>query len=214
MPAPLKEALVRETARRGSNVNDVAAGILADEFGVDYVPSGRRRKVLAGSSPVLLLRVPQELKDEIHAEASRRDTNANDVILAALADGLGIPSQPRTAERRRKEVMATTNGSKNGARSKDKVRVALIGVGNCANSLLQGVEYYKDAKAEDSVPGLMHVDLGGYHISDIEFTAAFDVVKGKVGARPRRRHLGAPERHDQVRRRAEDRRQGRPRHDP
>ncbi len=181
MPAPLKEALVRETARRGSNVNDVAAGILADEFGVDYAPSGRRRKVLAGSSPVLLLRVPQELKDEIHAEASRRDTNANDVILAALADGLGIPSQPRTAERRRKEVMATTNGSKNGARSTDKVRVALIGVGNCANSLLQGVEYYKDAKAEDSVPGLMHVDLGGYHISDIEFTAAFDVVKGKVG---------------------------------
>ena len=51
MPAPLKEALVRETARRGSNVNDVAAGILADEFGVDYVPSGRRRKVLAGPAP-------------------------------------------------------------------------------------------------------------------------------------------------------------------
>ena len=61
------------------------------------------------------------------------------------------------------------------------MRVAIIGVGNCANSLLQGVEYYKDAKAEDGVPGLMHVDLGGYHISDIEFTAAFDVVKGKVG---------------------------------
>ena len=181
MPAPLKEALVRETARRESNVNDVAAGILADEFGVDYAPSGRRRKVLAGSSPVLLLRVPQELKDEIHAEASRRSSNANDVILAALADGLGIPSRPRRAERRRKETMASTNGSKNGARAKDKVRVAIIGVGNCANSLLQGVEYYKDAKPEDSVPGLMHVDLGGYHISDIEFTAAFDVVKGKVG---------------------------------
>ncbi|MBA2643102.1 MAG: inositol-3-phosphate synthase, partial [Actinobacteria bacterium] len=77
--------------------------------------------------------------------------------------------------------MATTNGSKNGARSKEKVRVALIGVGNCANSLLQGVEYYKDAAPENSVPGLMHVNLGGYHISDIEFTAAFDVVKGKVG---------------------------------
>ena len=77
--------------------------------------------------------------------------------------------------------MADTNGSKNGARSKDKVRVAIIGVGNCANSLLQGVEYYKDAKADETVPGLMHVDLGGYHISDIEFTAAFDVVKGKVG---------------------------------
>ena len=76
--------------------------------------------------------------------------------------------------------MASTNGS-NGRARKDKVRVALIGVGNCANSLLQGVEYYKDASPEGSVPGLMHVDLGGYHISDIEFVAAFDVVKGKVG---------------------------------
>ena len=76
-----------------------------------------------------------------------------------------------------------SNGSTNGSSryQQDKVRVAIIGVGNCANSLLQGVEYYKDAKSEDSVPGLMHVDLGGYHISDIEFTAAFDVVKGKVG---------------------------------
>jgi myo-inositol-1-phosphate synthase len=176
MPSPLKGALVRETARRESNVNDVAASILAEAFGVSYAPTGRRRKVLAGGSPVVLLRIPEELKDEIHAEAARRGTNANDVILAALADGLGIPSTGR-----RKETMAQTNGSKNGGRAKDKVRVALIGVGNCANSLLQGVEYYKDAKPEDSVPGLMHVDLGGYHISDIEFTAAFDVVKGKVG---------------------------------
>ena len=86
-----------------SNVNDVAAGILANEFGVTYSPTGRRRKVLAGSSPVLLLRVPQELKDEIHAEASRRDSNANDVILAALADGLGVPAQ---SNRKGKELMA------------------------------------------------------------------------------------------------------------
>ena len=77
--------------------------------------------------------------------------------------------------------MASTNGSKNGARAKDKVRVAIIGVGNCANSLLQGVEYYKAAKPEDSVPGLMHVDLGGYHIRDVEFSAAFDVTTDKVG---------------------------------
>src|SRR5579864_8383722 len=65
--------------------------------------------------------------------------------------------------------------------SNGKVRVAIIGVGNCANSLLQGREYYKDAKEDEFVPGLMHVNLGGYHIRDIEFTAAFDVVKGKVG---------------------------------
>ncbi len=180
MSASLKGALVRESARRHSNVNDVAVGILADEFGTSYEPSGRRRKVLAGGSPVILLRVPQVLRNEIHDQAARSGANANDVILAALADGLGVPSATNR-KRKGKETMANTNGSKNGARSKDKVRVAIIGVGNCANSLLQGVEYYKDAKAEDSVPGLMHVDLGGYHISDIEFTAAFDVVKGKVG---------------------------------
>ncbi len=62
-----------------------------------------------------------------------------------------------------------------------KVRVAIIGVGNCASSLVQGVHYYKDARDDASVPGLMHVNLGGYHIHDIEFTAAFDVVDTKVG---------------------------------
>jgi myo-inositol-1-phosphate synthase len=74
------------------------------------------------------------------------------------------------------------NGKQNGkARVDDTVRVALVGVGNCANSLLQGVEYYKDAPDDQFVPGLMHVNLGGYHIRDIEFTAAFDVTKDKVG---------------------------------
>src|SRR6187431_3212100 len=75
--------------------------------------------------------------------------------------------------------MASTNGK--APRSDDKVRVALIGVGNCASSLVQGVEYYKDAAKDDFVPGLMHVDLGGYHIRDIEFSAAFDVNVTKVG---------------------------------
>jgi myo-inositol-1-phosphate synthase len=63
----------------------------------------------------------------------------------------------------------------------DKVRVAIIGVGNCASSFVQGVHYYKDADPNELVPGLMHVDLGGYHISDIEFTAAFDIDATKVG---------------------------------
>ena len=66
------------------------------------------------------------------------------------------------------------------ARSK-KVRVAIIGVGNCASSLVQGVEFYREASADESVPGLMHVDLGGYHIRDVEFSAAFDVAESKVG---------------------------------
>ena len=62
-----------------------------------------------------------------------------------------------------------------------KLRVAIIGVGNCASSLVQGVEFYKKAKDDDFVPGLMHVNLGGYHIRDIEFSAAIDIDKNKVG---------------------------------
>src|SRR5438128_4292673 len=89
--------------------------------------------------------------------------------------------------------MAAKNGSKHNdraargtvvrpdSRSRRKVRVAILGVGNCASSLVQGVEYYRDAKPGASIPGLMHVDLGGYHIRDIEFSAAFDIDKDKVG---------------------------------
>jgi myo-inositol-1-phosphate synthase len=77
--------------------------------------------------------------------------------------------------------MAET-ASQNGHRaSSGKVRVAIVGVGNCASSFVQGVQYYQNAKAGESVPGLMHVDLGGYHISDIEFSAAFDIDADKVG---------------------------------
>ncbi len=61
------------------------------------------------------------------------------------------------------------------------VNVAIIGVGNCASSLVQGVHYYKDAKEDEFVPGLMHVNLGGYHVADINFVAAFDIDKNKVG---------------------------------
>ncbi len=62
-----------------------------------------------------------------------------------------------------------------------KINVAIIGVGNCASSLIQGVYYYKEAKETEFVPGLMHVNLGGYHVSDINFVAAFDIDKNKVG---------------------------------
>ena len=88
--------------------------------------------------------------------------------------------------------MTTTNGKngKNGtpagtwagAKRRDgKIRVAIVGVGNCASSLVQGRYYYENAKAGDFVPGLMHVELGGYHVRDIEFVAAFDIDKNKVG---------------------------------
>jgi myo-inositol-1-phosphate synthase len=61
------------------------------------------------------------------------------------------------------------------------VRVAIVGVGNCASALVQGVHKYRDASPDEFVPGLMHVDLGGYHVSDIQFVAAFDVDARKVG---------------------------------
>jgi myo-inositol-1-phosphate synthase len=78
--------------------------------------------------------------------------------------------------------MASDNSLNGAARYQtDKVRVAIIGVGNCASSFVQGVEYYKDADPNKQVPGLMHVDLGGYHVRDIEFTAAFDIDADKVG---------------------------------
>ncbi len=64
---------------------------------------------------------------------------------------------------------------------KDKIRVGIIGVGNCASSLVQGIEFYRHANPDDFVPGLMHVELGGYHVRDIEFSAAFDINTTKVG---------------------------------
>src|SRR6188472_2503310 len=174
MPKTLKRRLAREVARQESTLNDVAVAALADEFGVDFEPSGRRGQV-PGDTGVVLLRVPPQLKRQLAAAARERRSSTNTVVVESLSQRLGAPLP-------RKEAMPRTNGSQNGkARSKDKVRVAIIGVGNCANSLLQGVEYYKDASPDEFVPGLMHVDLGGYHVRDVEFTAAFDVTTPKVG---------------------------------
>src|ERR687896_191104 len=171
LPAPLKRRLAREVARRGVALNDVAGELLAGRFGVAFRPSGRKGSP-PGDARTVLLRVPAELKQRIQAAARDRGTTANQVVVESLAESLTD----------RKDTMSTTNGSTNGrARSTEKVRVALVGVGNCANSLVQGVQYYKDAPDDKFVPGLMHVNLGGYHISDIEFTAAFDVTADKVG---------------------------------
>jgi myo-inositol-1-phosphate synthase len=184
MPAPLKGRLIQAAETQDSNVNDVAVGMLADRFGVSYQGSGRRGGA-AGSSGVVLLRLPPALKRRIQLEAFERGRNTNDVILETLSERLGLPFESNRRRSvpfgggRRKEPMASTNGHR--PRSEDKVRVAIIGVGNCANSLLQGVEYYKDAPDDQFVPGLMHVNLGGYHVRDVEFVAAFDVVESKVG---------------------------------
>src|SRR6184192_3970723 len=166
MPADLKRRLADEVSRSGRSLNDVAVGILASRFAVSFEPSGRPGRP-PGTGGSVLLRMPAELKDRLTARATQRKRNVNDLIVETLSERLG------------KEAMSATNGK--APRSEDKVRVAIVGVGNCANSLLQGVEYYKDAQDDKFVPGLMHVNLGGYHISDIEFTAAFDVTTDKVG---------------------------------
>src|SRR5919109_131365 len=111
--------------------------------------------------------MPPELKDKLAARAAQRKRNVNDLIVETLSERLG------------KDTMTSRNGK--APRSEEKVRVAIVGVGNCANSLVQGVHYYRDAEPDTFVPGLMHVDLGGYHVRDIEFTAAFDVTTDKVG---------------------------------
>jgi myo-inositol-1-phosphate synthase len=176
MPKTLKRRLAREVARRESTLNDVAVELLAADFGVDFTPSGRQhRSPRLGDTGAVLLRVPPELKRQLDAAARERHSSTNKVVVASLTERLDA-STPR------KEAMPRRNGSENGkARRNGKVRVAIIGVGNCANSLLQGVEYYKDAPPDEFVPGLMHVDLGGYHVRDVEFTAAFDVTRAKVG---------------------------------
>ncbi len=175
LPASVKERLAREVDATGQSLNDVAVGILAARFAVPYQPT-RRRAAAPSATGDVLLRMPPELKEKLNRRASERRRSTNDLIVEALAERLGVSTERTTR-------MAGTNGSTNGhGRTDDKVRVAIIGVGNCANSLLQGVEFYKDAPDDKFVPGLMHVNLGGYHVRDIEFTAAFDVVKGKVGA--------------------------------
>jgi myo-inositol-1-phosphate synthase len=171
VPPALKRRLAREVAQGGKSMNDLAVGILGSRFGVEVEESGRASSGDVGTSGVVVLRMPDALKDRLNAEARSLDSTTNDLIVRTLSETLGLRS--------RKEQMAASNDN---ARLDDgKVRVAIIGVGNCASALVQGIEYYKDASREDFVPGLMHVDVGGYHISDIEFTAAFDVTKDKVG---------------------------------
>src|SRR5207244_5438647 len=187
MPPELKSRLADEVAERRSTMKDVAVAIRAERFGVPFEPSGRRSGAV-GTSGAVLLRVPAELKRAVQTTAFERGTNTNRVIVEELSRTLGVRLEQTTTGRtfplgggRRKDDMAQTNGRNNGkARSRDKVRVAIIGVGNCANSLIQGVEFYKDADPSEFVPGLMHVDLGGYHVKDIEFSAAFDVTTDKV----------------------------------
>ena len=158
-PSSLKGALVRETARRGASLNDVAVGHPRRLFGVHYLPTGRRSP-LPGSSPVVLLRMPEELQARSRPrrpprlQPSTTSSSARSRTSSAFPSNRTATAGALRARPQKGTPMAATNGSKNGrARSKDKVRVAIIGVGNCANSLLQGVEYYKDADPTTPSPG-------------------------------------------------------------
>ena len=84
MPGSLKRALVREVARRGSNLNDVAVALLAERFGIPFSPSGRRRKVVPSAAGAVVLRMPADLRRELKASAQRRKQNVNDLVRLAF----------------------------------------------------------------------------------------------------------------------------------
>src|SRR3954466_7918203 len=140
LPATLKERLAREVDATGQSLNDVAVGILAARFAVPYQPT-RRRAAAPSATGDVLLRMPPELKDKLNRRAAERRRSTNDLIVEALAERLGVSTErtPRMAG------PLAANGRNGRRRDDGKVRVAVIGVGNCANSLLQGVEFYKDA---------------------------------------------------------------------
>ncbi len=130
MPRELKRRLANEVKESGRSFNDVTVGYLAASFAVAFEPSNR-----AGTTPreggSVLLRMPPELKERLVRRAGERRQTVNELIVGTLSERLGLNG---------KEPMASNNGKSNGkAPSGDKVRVAIIGVGNCANSLLQGV---------------------------------------------------------------------------
>ncbi len=108
-------------------------------------------------------------------KSNGKSTNGRKTAAKAVDGGVRRAVDPF----QRTEVVAARDGRP--ARGDRKIRVAIVGVGNCASSLVQGRYYYEDAKPDEFVPGLMHVELGGYHVRDIEFVAAFDVDKEKVG---------------------------------
>src|SRR4051812_8470295 len=122
MPADLKRRLAQEVERRGASLNDVAVSILASRFAVTFAPSGRRGAPPRPEGDVLL-RMPPELKQRLARRAGERRRTTTDLIVETLSEGLGLS---------RKDSIASTNGK---VRSDETVRVAIIGVGNCANSL-------------------------------------------------------------------------------
>src|SRR5687767_6176810 len=111
-----------------------------------------------------------------HASRNDHHDPTNSLYLPPIKDTGGLQVTMAT-----KSNGASSGNGRQPARKGGKIRVAIVGVGNCASSLVQGRYYYENAADDEFVPGLMHVNLGGYHIRDIEFVAAFDIDKNKVG---------------------------------
>ena len=210
-PSSLKEALVRETARRGASLNDVAVGILADAFDVAYVPTNRRSP-LPGSSPVVLLRMPEELKAAIQAEAFR----------ARLQHERRHPRRARGRARRPLRIEPSTVRALRGRPRKGHTHGRNQRL-NERQGPLQGQgarRHHRRRQLRQLPPPGCRVLQGrrprrlrpGSHarrprrLSHLRHRVHGRLRRrqGQGRRRPRRRDLGAPERHDQVRGRAED----------
>ena len=157
-----------------------------------YAAELQRHGVESVEREVALALRPDQRRARRHGTRTRPST-------APTATDQPRPAPPRPPDRHTATTSRTHDQEGNPMGS---VRVAIVGVGNCATSLIQGVEYYKDADPDGTVPGLMHVMFGDYHVNDVEFVAAFDVDAKKVGKDLSEAINASREQHDQDRRRA------------
>ena len=136
-----------------------------------FVPG---KEILLAKGAEEVIGILNEYSEEESAEIGRRAPRTRSPRSHRLASGSRVGRNYRTSGRVKEQRTARDLSMKT-------IRTAIVGVGNCASSLVQGVEFYRDATEEEFVPGLMHVNLGGYHPRDVVFTAAFDVSRHKVG---------------------------------
>ena len=174
-PPDLKRRLAAEVERRGASLNDVAVAILASRFGVPFEPSGRRGAPPRPAGDVLL-RMPRELKDRLARRAARAPEvhprpHRRDPLRGAR------PAAKGTHVRRTASGLRERQGDASATRCASRSSASATAPTRCSRAS----STTRTRPTTSSSPGLMHVNLGGYHVRDIEFVAAFDVVKGKVG---------------------------------
>jgi len=171
MPSTLKRRLAREVARRESTLNDVAVDLLADEFGVDFRPSGRRGPV-PGDTGVFLLRIPPELKRQLDAAARERRSSTNKVVVETLTTRLGAPTP-------RKDTMARQNGSQNGKGRDGKVHDDVgMWIYWCLEEGTLGVDPEMHKTNDGRMPPVIHVDTDAPLHSDVDGSLITDKLWG------------------------------------